>query len=92
MIRSQLVSALEFFLGDTSRSLCPAPLTIDTSTGQINRNPENQIDREFVARYDLVVIARDLGTQPLNSTVDVRIDILVSSCCSLHVLMCRLIC
>ena len=53
---------------------------IDTSTGEIGRNPERQIDREFVARYDLVIIARDRGTQPLNLTVNVRIDILVSVC------------
>ena len=63
-------------------SLCcapspPTPLPDETS-GEISRNPTEQIDRERMAQYNLGVVARDDGDPELNATVLVRIDILVS--------------
>ena len=50
----------------------------DETSGEINRNPTEQIDRERMAQYNLGVVARDDGDPELNATVLVRIDILVS--------------
>ena len=55
----------------------PTPLPDETS-GEISRNPTEQIDRERMAQYNLGVVARDDGDPELNATVLVRIDILVS--------------
>ena len=57
-------------------SLPPSPLP-DNTTGNISRNPTEQIDRESMAQYNLVVEARDGGDPQMNATALVRIDILV---------------
>ena len=56
----------------------PPPPPPDETSGEINRNPTEQIDRERMAQYNLDVVARDDGDPELNATVLVRIDILVS--------------
>jgi len=49
---------------------------INNTTGNISRNPTEQIDRESMAQYSLVVEARDGGDPQMNATALVRIDIL----------------
>lgn len=49
----------------------------DIYGGAIHRNPLNQINREFQARYDIEIVARDGGISERNDTTLVIIDILV---------------
>ena len=54
------------------------PLTTDPSEGIIGRNATSQqIDRESVSSYELIIQATDGGNQPMSSTARVLVEILV---------------